>query len=269
MPRSMIVIPARLAATRLPGKLLLDLAGKPMLQHCWELACAADVGAVWVATEDAAIEQAARAFGANVIRTGVHTSGTERIAAAINQFDLEPTDVIINLQGDEPLLPVAVIRDLHEYARRKLDDGSGAAAFSVCTPLQDSSQLLDPNQVKVVLDRAQRALLFTRAAIPWSASSQHGRLDASALIKRQAVYLHHGLYAYTAATLRQWHALPPGQLEQIEALEQLRLLENGLHIEMLINQQQVAELTRCRGVDTADDLQRVRDLLDRRRRPVG
>jgi 3-deoxy-manno-octulosonate cytidylyltransferase (CMP-KDO synthetase) len=264
VPRSMIVIPARLASNRLPGKLLLDLAGKPMLQHCWELACAADIGAVWIATEDEAIEQAASAFGAKVIRTGAHTSGTERIAEAINQLDLAPTDVIINLQGDEPLLPVAVIRNLHEHARQKLDSDSGDAAFSVCTPLHDSSQLLDPNQVKVVLDRSQRALLFTRAAIPWSATSRAGRPDASELIKRQAVYLHHGLYAYTAATLWQWHALPPGQLEQIEALEQLRLLENGLSISMLISQLDVAELTRCRGVDTADDLQRVRDLLCRR-----
>jgi 3-deoxy-manno-octulosonate cytidylyltransferase (CMP-KDO synthetase) len=177
-----------------------------------------------------------------VLTSEGHESGTDRLAEVIDHLDLPDDTVVVNLQGDEPLLPVAVIRNLHEHARQKLDSDSGDAAFSVCTPLHDSSQLLDPNQVKVVLDRSQRALLFTRAAIPWSATSRAGRPDASELIKRQAVYLHHGLYAYTAATLWQWHALPPGQLEQIEALEQLRLLENGLSISMLIRVEPSAQM---------------------------
>ena len=121
MPRSLIIIPARLASTRLPGKLLLDIAGKSMLQHCWELAMRAGVGDVYIATEDSKIEQAASAFGASVLRTGAHASGTARIAAAIEQLDLQDNDLIINLQGDEPLLPVALIRALHAYATEKLD----------------------------------------------------------------------------------------------------------------------------------------------------
>ena len=271
MPRSLIIIPARLASTRLPGKLLLDIAGKSMLQHCWERAMRAGVGDVYIATEDSKIEQAASAFGASVLRTGAHISGTARIAAAIEQLDLQDNDLIINLQGDEPLLPVALIRALHAYATENLDvklaekldnhfGNHSVAACSVCSPLHDSSQLHDPGQVKVVLDYAQRALLFSRAALPWVAGAAAGQAAAT-LISEQAVYLHHGLYAYTAATLRRWHQLKPGKLEQLESLEQLRLLENGLAISMLVSALDHAELVRLRGVDTAADLQRVRSLL--------
>jgi len=267
MPRSVIIIPARLASTRLPGKLLLDIAGKSMLQHCWERAMRAGVGDVYIATEDSSIEQAANNFGASVLRTGAHASGTARIAAAIEQLDLQDNDLIINLQGDEPLLPVALIRALHEYATEKLDvkpgqklDKYSCAACSVCTPLYEGSQLHDPGQVKVVLDHAQRALLFSRAALPWVAGAAAGQAAAT-LINQQAVYLHHGLYAYTAATLRRWNRLKTGKLEQLESLEQLRLLENGLAISMLVSALDHHELMRLRGVDTAADLQRVRDLL--------
>ena len=267
MPRSLIIIPARLASTRLPGKLLLDIAGKSMLQHCWELAVRAGVGDVYIATEDNKIEQAASAFGASVLRTGAYASGTERIAAAIEQLDLQDNDLIINLQGDEPLLPMALIRALHAYAKEKLDikpaeklDKHSTAACSVCTRLHDSSQLYDPGQVKVVLDHEQRALLFSRAALPWVAGVGAGQAAAT-LISEQAVYLHHGLYAYTAATLRRWHRLKLGKLEQLESLEQLRLLENGLAISMLVSALDHVELVRLRGVDTAADLQRVRSLL--------
>lgn len=268
MSRSLIIIPARLAATRLPGKLLLDIAGKPMLQHCWELAVAADVGEVHIATEDDAIAQAALGFGASVLRTATHTSGTARIAAAIGQLQLADNDLVINLQGDEPLLPVALIRQLHDFARRDLEHAATtpAAAFSVCTPLREHAQLLDPNQVKVVLDHAQRALLFTRAAIPWIATPEstdaaHASAATQRIIEQQVVYLHHGLYAYPAATLRQWHRLPPGRLEQLESLEQMRLLENGRAIAMLVSAMDAAELTGLRGVDTAEDMARVRALL--------
>lgn len=268
MSRSLIIIPARLAATRLPGKLLLDIAGKTMLQHCWELAVSADIGEVHIATEDDAIEQAALGFGASVLRTATHTSGTARIAAAVGELQLADSDLVINLQGDEPLLPVVLIRRLHDLARRDLQAAATmpAAAFSVCTPLQEHAQLLDPNQVKVVLDLAQRALLFTRAAIPWMATPEstdtaHDAAATQAIIDQQVVYLHHGLYAYPAVTLRQWHRLPPGRLERLESLEQLRLLENGLSISMLVTELDAKELTRMRGVDTAEDLARVRTLL--------
>ena len=269
MSRSLIIIPARLAATRLPGKLLLDIAGKTMLQHCWELAVSADIGEVHIATEDDAIKQAALGFGASVLRTATHTSGTARIAAAVGELQLADSDLVINLQGDEPLLPVALIRQLHDFARRDLERAATApaAAFSVCTPMQEHAQLLDPNQVKVVLDHAQRALLFTRAAIPWvatpeSTSTAHASSAATQrIIEQQVVYLHHGLYAYPAATLRQWHTLPPGRLEQLESLEQLRLLENGRAIAMLVSTMDAVTLTRLRGVDTSDDLERVRSLL--------
>ncbi|MBU1188392.1 MAG: 3-deoxy-manno-octulosonate cytidylyltransferase [Gammaproteobacteria bacterium] len=268
MSRSLIIIPARLAAIRLPGKLLLDIAGKTMLQHCWELAVSADIGEVHIATEDDAIEQAALGFGASVLRTATHTSGTARIAAAVGELQLADSDLVINLQGDEPLLPVALIRQLHDFARRDLERTATkpAAAFSVCTPLQEHAQLLDPNQVKVVLDHAQRALLFTRAAIPWvatpeSTATAHASAATQRIIEQEVVYLHHGLYAYPAATLRQWHTLPPGRLEQLESLEQLRLLENGRAIAMLVSTMDAVTLTRLRGVDSAADLQRVRALM--------
>jgi 3-deoxy-manno-octulosonate cytidylyltransferase (CMP-KDO synthetase) len=264
MPRCLIIIPARLASTRLPGKLLLDIAGKPMLQHCWQLAVDAAVGEVMIATEDRAIEHAATAFGASVVRTRAHTSGTARIAEAIDQLALQDDDLVINLQGDEPLLPVALIRELYKLARHQLDTESDDAAFSVCTPLHEIGQLHDPNQVKVVLDHARRALLFSRAAIPWLASTAD-QASGNELIKHRAVYLHHGVYAYPVATLRQWHALPAGKLEQIESLEQLRLLENGLSISMLVSELNHTALTGLRGVDTAEDLARVRDSLHERR----
>jgi len=266
MPRSLIIIPARMASTRLPGKLLLDVAGKPMLQHCWELAVHAAVGEVMIATEDQEIAQVATAFGARVVGTRAHTSGTARIAEAIGQLALHDDDVVINLQGDEPLLPVALICALDKLARQQLGKGSDDAAFSVCTPLHEISQLHDANQVKVVLDHARRALLFSRAAIPWLRSTA-GQADFNELIQRRVVYLHHGVYAYPVATLRQWHTLPAGKLEQVESLEQLRLLENGLSISMLVSELNPAALTRLRGVDTAEDLARVRDMIQQCRAP--
>ncbi len=220
--RFKVYIPARHDSSRLPGKPLLEIAGKPMIQHVYERALASGAADVVIATDDERIAAVARRFGAPVCPTSTsHVSGTDRIAEAVAARG-EPADqVVVNVQSDEPRMPPAVIRQVAALV------GAGHAADigTVCEPLRGASDWTDPNVVKVVRDDRARALYFSRAAIP------HARdWAAAATVMAGLCRRHVGIYAYTAAFLGRFVAMPPHPLEQLERLEQLRALAAGVVI---------------------------------------
>jgi 3-deoxy-manno-octulosonate cytidylyltransferase (CMP-KDO synthetase) len=246
-----VVIPARFGSTRLPGKPLLKIAGRPMLQWVHERASSSGAAQVIVATDDDRIAAAAQQFGAQVRMTSVaHVSGTDRIAEVAHAEGWDDSDIVVNVQGDEPLMPTLLINQvaalLHSYAT--------AAMATLATRIASLAAFLDPNVVKVVTDLQQRALLFSRAPIPWSRDTAH------AGIASQRGYAgarrHLGIYAYRVAALHRIAALRPTQLEQTEKLEQLRALEHGMDI-------RVGDASTAPGpdVNTAEDLARVGALL--------
>ena len=246
-----VVIPARYASVRLPGKVLLPLAGKPMVQWVYERARAAGAAEVLIATDDARIAAAARAFGAEAVMTAAtHVSGTDRIAEVAAARRWAGSDVVVNLQGDEPLMPAALVRQVSEL----LAVSSHADIATLAAPIGSVAELLDTNVVKVVSDAAGRALYFSRAPIPWNRAGAAGVLasqtDASGARR------HIGIYAYRVSALARLAALPPGALEMREKLEQLRALESGLTI-------QVTDACAVPGpdVNTAADLERVAALV--------
>jgi 3-deoxy-manno-octulosonate cytidylyltransferase (CMP-KDO synthetase) len=213
-----IVVPARYGSTRLPGKALLPLAGKPMIQWVYERARQSKALQVLIATDDGRIVTAGRAFGAEVLLTAAdHACGTDRIAEVARQMHWHDGDVIVNLQGDEPLMPVSLI----DQVAALLGAHPSADIATLATPLAPAEALHDPNVVKVVTDSRQRALYFSRAPIPWvrdrSSTGVSGRR-------------HLGIYAYRVAALHRLASLAPSALEQLEKLEQLRALENGMDI---------------------------------------
>ena len=243
-----VVIPARYASTRLPGKPLLEIAGKPMIQHVYERARQSGAGRVVVATDDDRIRAAVQGFAGEVCMTGAqHQSGTDRIAEVIERLGVKADEIVVNLQGDEPLMPP----DLITQVAAALAAQPAAVMASACHPIKDRTTLLNPNVVKVVLDAAGFALYFSRAPIPWprDAMAQGGEFPLQAL--------HHiGLYAYRAGFIRRYAAWPPCPLEKIEALEQLRVLWHGEKIIM-----HETHTTPPAGVDTPEDLERVRRQL--------
>jgi 3-deoxy-manno-octulosonate cytidylyltransferase (CMP-KDO synthetase) len=208
-----VYIPARYASTRLPGKALLPLAGKPIVQHVYENAVDSGAAEVIIATDDDRIAAAARGFGASVIDTSnSHESGTDRVAEAVS-FREEPDDaIVVNVQGDEPQLPATVIRQVAQV----LESDQAVDIATVCEPVLDERDIDDPNIVKVVRDSSERALYFSRAAIPYI---RDGRGADLAMYRR-----HVGIYAYRSAYLREFVAMPVAKLEEWEKLEQLRAL---------------------------------------------
>ncbi len=243
-----VVIPARYASTRLPGKPLLQLAGRPMLQHVYECARQSGAQEIVVATDDRRIETAAAAFGAPVCMTSAeHTSGTERLSEVVERRDWQQDAIVVNLQGDEPMMPSALIRQV----AGNLASNEAAAIATLASPITDSGQMTDPNVVKVVLDRAGFALYFSRAPIPWQRDSGAGQAPGGGHA------LHHiGMYAYRAGFLRRFKQLEASPLEVVERLEQLRALWHGLKIHVGI-----ATAVPGPGVDTEADLLRVGRLL--------
>jgi 3-deoxy-manno-octulosonate cytidylyltransferase (CMP-KDO synthetase) len=248
-----VVIPARFASTRLPGKALLPIAGKTMLQWVYERACAAGAREVLIATDDQRIESAARGFGAGVVMTATsHASGTDRIAEVARSRGWAAQDVVVNVQGDEPLIPAAVIGQVAQLLAAHPE----ADMATLATALDSLDELLDPNVVKVVTDAQGLALYFSRAPIPWN------RDGAPAGLASQTEFAgarrHRGIYAYRVAALLRLAQMPPGVLEQREKLEQLRAIENGLRI-------YVAEALARPGpdVNTLADLERVTALIAR------
>lgn len=239
-PSTVAVIPARWASTRFPGKPLAELAGEPMIAHVVRRAAAArTVSAVLVATDDERIAAAARAAGAEAVMTGDHPSGTDRVAAAV--AGRGDWDVVVNLQGDEPLLAGGNVDVLVAglWQREEL------SMATLCRPL-DPVRAEDPNAVKVVRRADGRALYFSRARVPYPRE-----IAAASPLWR----LHLGIYAFRREALARFVALPPSPLEQAEALEQLRALEHGLDILVLDAPHDAF------GVDTPDDLERARARL--------
>jgi 3-deoxy-manno-octulosonate cytidylyltransferase (CMP-KDO synthetase) len=239
-----IVVPARYASTRLPGKPLLMLAGKPMIQWVVECAQRSRAQQVVVATDDERIAQAAIDFGADVQLTSPeHASGTDRIAEVARLRQWHDGDVIVNLQGDEPLMPAMLI----DQVAALLTSHPCADIATLAVPLQCANVREDPNVVKVVTDLQQRALYFSRAPIPF-VREQAGSVDGA---RR-----HLGLYAYRMAALQRLAGMPPSALEQLEKLEQLRALENGMDIRVAD-----ALVTPGGDVNTSADVARVEELL--------
>jgi 3-deoxy-manno-octulosonate cytidylyltransferase (CMP-KDO synthetase) len=238
------VIPARYKSTRLPAKPLADILGKPMVQHVYENAKrAVYLDSVVVATEDERIFAAVKAFGGMVVMTSPdHLSGTDRVAEVAAASD---ADVVVNIQGDEPLLEPAMIDECVKALTDVLSDSSVGMSTVVKRAGEDGYH--DPGVVKLVKDVRGRALYFSRSLIPYP----RNRTEAF------GVFEHVGLYAYTKDCLRRLASLPPGYLEQIESLEQLRALENGIAIQVA-ETQCVNELV---SVDTQEDLERVRKIL--------
>lgn len=248
-----VVIPARLASTRLPGKPLLDIAGKPMIQHVYERAVESGAEQVIIAVEDPTVQSCAEGFAAEVCMTSTeHRSGTDRLAEVVEKYAFADDEIIVNVQGDEPQLPPALIRQVAQ----DLDAFPGAGVATLAAPIHDATELFDPNAVKVVMDAAGYALYFSRAPIPWSREHftdavGHGPLPAGA-----GWYRHIGIYAYRCGFLRRYSRWSPVSLEQTEALEQLRVLVNGdrIHVSLTDTAPQA-------GVDTPTDLERVRRQL--------
>jgi len=245
------VIPARYASTRLPGKPLADIAGRPMIQHVHERVSASGAAEVIVATDDARVAEACARFGAEVQMTSPsHASGTDRLAEVAARRGWSASDVVVNVQGDEPLLPPSLVRQVATL----LNADPGADLATLGTPIQSLEEFLDPAVVKVVRRADARALYFSRAPIPWHRDDAPGGLSTQRNFG--GAWRHLGLYAYRVAALQRLAAAAPVPLEQAEKLEQLR----ALHLGMAISVGEALERPGP-GVDTPADLERVRELI--------
>lgn len=245
-----VVIPTRYESRRLPGKVLQDINGKTLLQHVWERAGQSAAREVIIATDDPRIERAARDFGADVQMTDPnHATGSDRIAEVALKRRWDPGQIVVNLQGDEPLMPPALLRQVAQL----LADDPAADLATLCHPLHEAEAFRNPNVVKLVMDRRGYALYFSRAPVPWK---RDGAQAGPALLPMGLAYRHIGLYAYRAGALAEFSALPPSPLEQCEALEQLRALSHGMRIKVGI-----AAEAPPQGVDTEADLLAVERLL--------
>jgi 3-deoxy-manno-octulosonate cytidylyltransferase (CMP-KDO synthetase) len=242
-----VLIPARLASTRLPGKPLREIAGQPMILHVAARARESGARAVWVATDDETVREACGAAGVSVLMTrDDHESGSERLAEACDLLSLEDDDIVVNVQGDEPLIPPGIITQVAEL----LDDCDEAGMASLYHRMENDADVRDPNAVKVVCDAQNRALYFSRAPVPWDR-------DGETLARDPGSWRRHiGLYAYRAGFLRQYVDWPPAPAERLEALEQLRALHHGETIIMA----EASELPGP-GIDTPADLERVRSMF--------
>jgi 3-deoxy-manno-octulosonate cytidylyltransferase (CMP-KDO synthetase) len=242
-----VLIPARLASSRLPNKPLADIAGLPMVVHVARRAAASGALRVVVAADDSRIAEACAAAGVHAVLTRTdHLSGSDRLAEACTLLGLDGEDIVVNVQGDEPLIDPALVRQCAELLAGRSDCVMSTAAHAI----GDFADFINPNVVKVVLDAAGRALYFTRAPVPWWRDGQAQGLRA---LPEPPPLRHIGLYGYRAGFLRGFPALPPAPLEQIESLEQLRVLWHGHRIAVGI-----AGVAPGAGVDTPEDLERVR-----------
>ena len=246
-----IVIPARYGSTRLPGKPLRLIGARPLIEHVYRRADAAGAAEVIVATDDERVAAACRGFGAAVELTDPsHSSGTDRLAEVARLRRWGEAEIVVNVQGDEPLLPPANIVQVAALLAAE----PSAALATLATPLVALHELLDPDVVKVVCDARGFAIYFSRAPIPWCRDG--ARAGLASQTRCDGALRHIGLYAYRVATLKRIAALPPAELEQCERLEQLRALANGLAIAVA-----VATEVPGPGVDTEADLAAVRCLL--------
>lgn len=247
-----IVIPARYASTRLPGKPLADISGQPMIVRVAAAARRARAEGVWVATDDERVAEVVRQHGFDAVMTRAdHASGTDRIAEVADQLQWNGDDIVVNVQGDEPLLDPILI----EAVASALRDDPDAAMATASHPLTAADDFFNPNVVKVVCDVRGRALYFSRAPIPWDRdwfAARPKELPAELPAQR-----HIGLYAYRVSFLRRFGQLAASPLERCESLEQLRALWHGYPIQVVSVDHPPAP-----GVDTPEDLERVRRLFD-------
>ena len=246
-----IIIPARLEASRLPGKPLLDIGGKPMIAHVMGQCDMTKAASVHVATDSQEIVHAVESCGGRALLTSRHhLSGTDRLEEAANQLDLDDDAIVINVQGDEPLIPPAVIDQLADNLREHAD----CRMATLAAPITTTEEIFDPAVVKVVFDHHGRALYFSRAPVPWDRATFDK--DDTGPLPMDRWYRHIGIYAYRTGLLRDFVRWPVAPMEGLESLEQLRALYNGVRIH-------VAQASRPvpAGVDTPSDLERVRALL--------
>ncbi|HEU0282169.1 MAG TPA: 3-deoxy-manno-octulosonate cytidylyltransferase [Gallionella sp.] len=245
-----VVIPARHASTRLPGKPLLPIAGKPMVVRVAERAAQSGAQQIWIATDHHAIANVVHEYGFKACLTkDTHASGTDRIAEVAEQHNWPDDTIVVNVQGDEPLIPPRLIRAVAEH----LHDHPECTIATACHALHDEVSLRNPNIVKAVLDKNSNALYFSRAPIPWprDAFAQQQTLPADLPVLR-----HIGIYAYRVNFLRTYGQLAPAAIEQFEALEQLRALYHGYRIGVFITDEAPPA-----GVDTEQDLHAARQIF--------
>ncbi|MCG8378494.1 MAG: 3-deoxy-manno-octulosonate cytidylyltransferase [Proteobacteria bacterium] len=235
-----IIIPCRYASTRLPGKPLLEIKGKSLIQNVYEIAKSSDAKQIYIATDDERISIAAREFGAEVIMTSTeHRSGTDRLAEVIEKENIDDDEIIVNLQGDEYALPVSLLnqvaKNLHHHPEMQV--------ATLCETIDEYDNYTDSNIVKVVFDKTNSALYFSRSPVPASRTNEIP----------ENVYRHIGLYSYRAGYLKEFTRLPPCPIEISEALEQLRVLYYGgkIHVDIALEKTGI-------GIDTNDDLERAR-----------
>src|SRR6202167_3808642 len=241
----LLVVPARYASVRFPGKPLAQIAGRPMIEHGVErLREAGSASRIVVATEDQRIKHAVASSGGEAIMTGAdHRTGTDRVAEVAVHI---PADIYVNVQGDEPLIDSATV----DAVVQALSDDDAMQIATPCSPITKPNDIMDPNVVKVVRDFDGNALYFSRAPIPWVR-------DTGAKVAAEH-WKHIGLYGYRREALLEFPTLPPGELERIEQLEQLRWLENGFHMHV------VETMYNAVSVDVPADIQRVEKLLQSR-----
>ncbi|KAA9001131.1 3-deoxy-manno-octulosonate cytidylyltransferase [Affinibrenneria salicis] len=242
------IIPARFASSRLPGKPLADIHGKPMVVHVMERARESGANRVIVATDHPDVVAAVQAAGGEVCLTSPdHHSGTERLAEVIDRYDFADDEIIVNVQGDEPLIPAVIVRQVAENLA-----GCQAGMATLAVPIDSSEEAFNPNAVKVVTDAQGYALYFSRATIPW----ERDLFAVSKATPGDHLLRHIGIYAYRAGFVRRYVGWAPSPLENIEMLEQLRVLWYGEKIHVA-----VARAVPSVGVDTPEDLQRVRERM--------
>tara|TARA_R110000868_G_scaffold8205_3_gene42486 strand:+ start:80003 stop:80764 length:762 start_codon:yes stop_codon:yes gene_type:complete len=248
-----IIIPARYDSARLPGKALLDIAGKSLVERVYERAVQADATSVVIATDDKRIEAAATNFGAKVVMTRAdHTSGTDRLAEAVETLQLADDDIIVNVQGDEPMVPVASIQQVAQA----LHDHADIGMTTLCSALRDKDDLFNRNVVKVVRDKDNNALYFSRATVPWSRDAFIECPDGEH-VDLSFYRWHIGIYAYRVSFLKKFVSWPESPLEDLERLEQLRVLWHGEKIHVAD-----AKERSMFDVNTQEDLEKVRDWFD-------
>lgn len=250
VPMFHVVIPARYASTRLPGKPLLDIAGKPMVVHVAERASKCGAQQVVVATDDVRIMDAVRQHGFAAMMTKAdHVSGTDRIAEVVLSQGWQDDAIVVNVQGDEPLIDASLIVEV----AAKLASSQDAVMATACHAIHNQADFLNPNVVKVVLDNQGNALYFSRAPIPYPRDAFANGEDFPAAMP---AYRHVGIYAYRAGFLKRYANITPSKIEQYESLEQLRVLYQGYKIAVAVSDSAPAV-----GVDTESDLAHVRSLM--------
>jgi len=256
-----IIIPSRFASTRLPGKPLLDVCGKPLIQRVYERALQSKATDVVIATDDERIAEAAENFHAQICMTSEHhPTGTDRIAEVVDKMGYADDEIVVNVQGDEPLIPPYLI----DKVAGDLIENEFAEVSTLCEQIIDFEQLFDPNIVKVVMDNDGYAMYFSRAPIPWNRDQfkniNLSSNDSMTLLNRSLIsdcyYRHIGIFAYRVGLLREFTAWPHCIVEVTEKLEQLRILWNGCGIYVGISDE-----TTGIGVDTEEDLAKVRKLF--------